>query len=103
MINSVEELHKFLSMRDKGVLVHVIRERRKRRQSEVRTMLARAQEFMDAPSVHFSLVRGLHPVYLWGGGLSDEWRGYRLPSGEAVKVFWGKHTGETDDEMTDHL
>lgn len=103
MIRTMEELQQFLSARDKGVMVNVIRERRKRRRAEVRTMLARAQEFMDAPSVRFTLVRGLHPVYLWGGGLSDEWRGYRLPTGEAVKVFWGRHTGETDDQETDHL
>ena len=103
MIRTWDELQQFLSLRDKGVLVGVARERRKRRKAEIRTMLARAQEFMDAPSVHFALVRGLHPVYLWGGGLSDEWRGYRLPSGEAVKVFWGRHTGETDYRETDLL
>lgn len=96
MIATVEELHKFLYERDKGVLVNVLRTRRKRRKAEVRLLLARAQEFLDAPSVHFAMVRGLHPVYLWGGGLSDEWRGYRLPSGVAVKVRWAKHTGQTD-------
>jgi hypothetical protein len=103
MIRTVKELDQFLTLRDKGVLVHVARERRKRRKGEVRTMLARAQEFVDAPSVHFVMVRGLHPVYLWGGGMSDEWRGYRLPTGQAVKVFWARHTGTTDDQETDLL